>query len=120
MHELLAPLLYAVDFDSIERSTSQSSENEVLAELCDRTWIAADAHALFEVIMSGVGSWYEWRETTFQPSSPTSLEPIYAKPWVAPIIEVCNLIHSDYLKHTDPALWSALQNSQVEPQIFGM
>ena len=126
MHELLAPLLYAVDFDSVERSASQSDENEVFAELCDRTWIAADAHALFEVIMSGVGSWYEWREPTHQQSSPISLtvpgslEPIYMKPWVAPIIEVCNLIHSDYLKRSDPALWSALQNSQVEPQIFGM
>ncbi|KAF8334135.1 rab-GTPase-TBC domain-containing protein [Cantharellus anzutake] len=124
MHELLAPLLYAIDFDSLKCSVSQPEENEVLAEFCDRTWIAADAHALFSIIMNGIGAWYEWREPTHkQPISqtiPGSFEPISMKPWVAPIVEACRAIHSDYLQHSDPALWSALQNSQIEPQIFGI
>ena len=118
MHELLAPLLYAIDFDSLDPSLASSSSNPALAELCDRSWVAADAYALFHVIMNGVGEWYEWREPP--PSPGPIVGQANATPYVAPIVVVCNLIHGNYLKNVDPVLWSALQESQIEPQIYGM
>jgi TBC1 domain family protein 5 len=44
MHELLAPLLYAVDFDSLDPTPSSlfNFSSDQVAELCDREWIAAD------------------------------------------------------------------------------
>lgn len=126
MHELLAPLLYAVDFDSVDNvpgsvaSTSSSSASQFM-ELCDREWIAADAHSLFEEVMSNIGSWYEWQESP--PTAAASSAqggPVNLKPYVAPIVSTCHQIHDEYLKRCDPALWDALSRSQIEPQIYGM
>src|SRR5260221_11730694 len=61
MHELLAALYMAVDYDSIDCTSTQIEDQDVL-DICDRTWVAADAWSLFEVIMSAVNPWYEWRE----------------------------------------------------------
>ncbi len=58
MHELLAPLYYAVDYDSLP----DTPDPDDLAELCARTWVAADAWALFDRVMVGAGQWFEWRE----------------------------------------------------------
>ena len=64
MHELLAPLYYAVDYDSIpEDDTEGGSE---VQDLCSRAWVAADAWALFSQVMRHAGQWYEWRETKHQ------------------------------------------------------
>lgn len=119
MHELLAPLLYAIDFDSVDSVASPtSSTSDQLYELCSQEWIAADAHALFEVIMSNIGAWYEWQE----PPKPRLQADgqLDLRPYVAPIVSTCHEINDKYLKTCDPALWSALQRSQIEPQIYGM
>lgn len=120
MHELLAPLLYAVDFDSLDPTPSFPSDvsPDQLAEVCDREWVAADAHALFEAVMSKIGVWYEWQELP-KPLSPAGGQ-IDLKPYVAPIVSTCREIYDQYLKTCDPTLWSALQRSQIEPQIYGM
>lgn len=118
MHELLAPLLYAIDFDSLDPSlASTSSLDPELAELCDPTWIAADAHALFSVIMANVGEWYEWQEPPAPPHTDGQVE---IKPFIAPIVTICNTIHGQYLRNSDPALFAKLKESQIEPQIYGM
>lgn len=119
MHELLAPLLYAIDFDSLDPTFASSSNiDPELAELCDPNWMAADAHALFSIIMANVSSWYEWQEP------PTSLVPadgqVEIKPFIAPIVTICNQIHGQYLRKSDPALHAKLKESQIEPQIYGM
>src|SRR5258707_5071986 len=59
MHELLAPLYYAVDYDSLP----ETPDPDDLADLCARKWVAADAWVLFDRVMRGAGQWYEWRET---------------------------------------------------------
>ncbi|KAH9999114.1 hypothetical protein BJV77DRAFT_659630 [Russula vinacea] len=58
MHELLAPLYYAVDYDSLP----DTSDPDDLTDLCARKWVAADAWVLFDRVMGGSGQWYEWRE----------------------------------------------------------
>lgn len=56
MHELLASIYLVVDSDSLDRWTSSVQENDIL-DICDRTWVAADAWALFEVMMQGMNTW---------------------------------------------------------------
>jgi TBC1 domain family member 5 len=143
MHELLAPLYYAVDYDSTLSSEPASPEEE----FCSRAWVAADAWALFSSVMRGVGRWFEWREPRADGGShfvttPTSTQD-YGKdplashvhlnlasndghssagmqPYVAPIVDTCNKIQSVLLKSVDPLLWKSLQASGIEPQMYGM
>ena len=121
MHELLAPLLLALDYDSLERSSlptdePMSEDTDKLLQLCDRKWIAADAFTLFGIVMAHASEWYEWREPVVKPIKGQ----LDTTPYVSPIVQVCSKIHSEYLKNTDPVLYSRLQEVGVEPQIYGM
>lgn len=129
MHELLAPLYYAVDYDSVAED-ERSPESEALREVCSRPWVGADAWMLFVSVMRGVGRWYEWRETRDPSIGKTPLAshvhlsanqgdaPI--KPYVAPIVEACNRMQAVLLQSVDPQLWKSLQSAGIEPQIYGM
>ena len=123
MHELLALLYYACDFDSISEEQAVRLENRELGDLLSRAWVSADAYTLFLAIMRGVGRWYEWRDpsTSLQKglSSPNSSSG-EIQPYVAPIVEACNRVQSTYLKSVDPDLWKHLQASGIEAQIYGM
>lgn len=126
MHELLAPLFHAVDYDSLPDNDQTDPD---VTEFCSRSWVAADAWALFGVVMQGVSSWYEWREPA-PPPIPAALQNQYRhgppegqlelKPYVAPIVLSCQRLQAQMLKATDPALWQGMQKAGVEPQIYGM
>ncbi|TDL27618.1 RabGAP/TBC [Rickenella mellea] len=126
MHELLAPILYALDYDALSDEADAPSD---LKEFCSHAWIAADAWALFRIFMQSVGVWYEWREP-IPPSLPPHLKsqyrhgapdgPVEIKPYVAPIVQACQRLQSDMLKPADPMLWRAMQNAGIEPQIYGI
>lgn len=126
MHELLAPIFFALDFDSL--TPDQALDTEITT-FCSRTWLAADAWALFGVVMEGVNTWYEWREPS-PPPLPPSLKAQYRhaapegqvelKPYVAPIVLACQTLQAQMLKSTDPALWQGMQKAGIEPQIYGM
>ncbi|KAI0956776.1 hypothetical protein AcW1_005375 [Taiwanofungus camphoratus] len=126
MHELLAPLYYAVDYDSIPEDNMEPNDAPV-KEFCSRAWIAADAWALFVSVMGGIGRWYEWQETkTAVELTPlgshvqVSSGEVKVKPYVAPIVEACNRVQSTYLKAVDPELWKSMQSAGIEPQIYGI
>jgi TBC1 domain family member 5 len=115
MHELLAPIFLALDFDSVDQTPSQ--DDTELGEFCDRKSVSADAFTLFGIVMAQVSEWYEWREPPIVASTQGQLG---IKPHVSPIVKVCEKIHSEYLKHADPLLWTKIQEVGVEPQIWGM
>ena len=121
MHELLAPIYYAIDFDSLP----DTSESDDFSELCARRWVAADAWVLFDRIMSGAGQWYEWRESP-QRQVPAVAGLVhlngkgYTDPHVTPILHACNRVQGDLLKSVDPVLWGRLQAEGIEPQMYGM
>ena len=127
MHELLASLFYAVDYDSIDEKDPAVDDANV-KEFCSRAWITADAWALFSAVMQGVGRWYEWREGKGSDKSPlashvqlnANSNGTSMKAYVAPIVEACNRVQSTYLKLADPELWKSMQNAGIEPQIYGM
>ncbi|TFK45991.1 RabGAP/TBC [Heliocybe sulcata] len=122
MHELLAPLYYALEYDLVEGTQG------AMAEVCDRTWLAADAWRLFVSIMDGAGRWYEWREnpTAASTSSMAAHANLNAgrnqpvQPYVTPVVQACHNIQSNLLKSVDPELWNALHSTGIEPTIYGM
>lgn len=144
MHELLAPLYYAIDFDSISPTTPDLPSP--IEQFCSRDWVGADAWAVFSAVMRGVGRWYEWREPKrgahTGAATPTStmsfgrtplsshvqldvaksnnMESGSMQAYVAPIVETCNRIQGVLLKSVDPLLWKSLQDSGIEPQMYGM
>ena len=123
MHELLALLYYACDFDSISEEQTGRFQDRELGDLLSRAWVTADAYTLFLAVMRGVGRWYEWREppASLQKGLPSpNPGPVEIQPYVAPIVETCNRIQSTYLKSVDPDLWKHLQASGIEAQIYGM
>ncbi|KAI0747622.1 RabGAP/TBC [Daedaleopsis nitida] len=125
MHELLAPLYYAVDYDAI---SEEADTDPSLKEFCSKAWVAADAWLLFTAVMKGAGRWYEWQETESQPESsplPSHVQlhvsgDARVKPYIAPIVEACNRVQSVLLKGVDPELWKAMQTAGIEPQIYGI
>ena len=135
MHELLAPMYYAVDYDSIS-STKPNGDvplDSPIVEVCSHLWVAADAWTLFDAIMQGAGRWYEWRERhSREPSGSAEKAGLSShvqlnvsvdssiKPYVAPIVQACNRIQGTYLKSVDPELWRKMQSAGIEPQIYGM
>ncbi|KAI6103524.1 rab-GTPase-TBC domain-containing protein [Pisolithus sp. B1] len=118
MHELLAPLFYAIDFDSVPEAHEVFETDSLFAEFCSRSWVAADSWALFSAIMQKVSQWYEWREPALPP--PAALGPVKLKPYVPPIVEACNRIQGNLLKSVDPTLYEAMQGAGIEPQIYGL
>lgn len=126
MHEILSPIYHAIDFDSLAKGDVQ---RDALSDLCAREWVAADAWALFARVMEGMETWYEWREPS-PPSLPAPLNAQYrhggpepqgqVTTYVAPIVLQCQKLQAQMLKSVDPLLWSSLQKSGVEPQIYGM
>ncbi|OJT12238.1 TBC1 domain family member 5 [Trametes pubescens] len=128
MHELLAPLYYAIDYDSITPET-KGDIDPALKDFCAHQWVAADAWLLFTAVMKGAGRWYEWQEGKTQPeSSPlpshvqlnVSTNNAQVKPYIAPIVEACNRVQSVFLKGVDPELWKSMQSAGIEPQIYGI
>lgn len=129
MHELLAPLYHAVDYDSIPQDVDTAEPQ--MKELCSRDFVAADAWALFLAVMKGVSRWYEWREpdsvATAGGFSPlpnhvqlTSDGKLDLKPYVARIVQDCNHLQGTLLRTVDPILWKTLHGTGIEPQIYGM
>ncbi|KAG8715209.1 hypothetical protein FRC11_005281 [Ceratobasidium sp. 423] len=113
MHELLAPILWALDYDSLDgKDEGQDAE---MYDFLSRDYVPADAWAIFSRVMEGVGSWYEWREpksVATGGASPT--------PWVAPINEVCTKIGGEYLAACDPVLGTRMGELGIEPQMYGI
>lgn len=119
MHELLAPVYYAVDYDSTANDATSPSDEFVFREICSRTWIAADSWALFCAMMNGISKWYEWREPSSVETS-SARGQVNFKPYMSPITLACNHIQNSLLKSVDPILHGVLQNSGIEPQIYGL
>ncbi|CCO26294.1 TBC1 domain family, member 5 [Rhizoctonia solani AG-1 IB] len=113
MHELLAPVLWALDYDSLD-GKGQGQDADMF-DFLSRDYVPADAWAIFSRVMEGAGSWYEWREP--KPAATGGPPPT---PWVAPINELCSKVGGEYLAACDPALCSRMNELGIEPQMYGI
>lgn len=111
MHELLAPLLYVVDGDAIDRkSIGDAIADPNMVEMLDSYFIEHDAFALFSSLMDHTKQFYE---ISVDAGSPLSGEQ-------SAIVEKSRMIHEVALMRIDPELAKHLQNIEILPQIFLM
>jgi TBC1 domain family member 5 len=86
--------------------------------LADRTWVAADAFALFRVVMEAANPWYEWQEPANNQKKKSPEDGLH--PYAAPVVAICNRIQNQYLSNVDPTLWRRMSELGIEPQLYGM
>lgn len=111
MHELLAPILWVVDRDSVQPGSEGSTEHKdesLMLELLDPQFVEHDSFTLFLSVMYMARMYYEHSETR---SGNGQAE-------VIPIVSRCQYLHEEALAIIDNELAEHLQAIDVLPQIF--
>lgn len=110
MHELLAPILWVIDRDSIERPTQGATEKEdiLMLDLLDTRFVEHDSFTLFLSVMQTARIYYEHGETK---SANGQVD-------VVPIVNRCQYLHQEALTIIDHELADHLHAVEVLPQIF--
>lgn len=109
MHELLAPILWVVERDAIDKATLGTSRKEadkqdLMLQALDEQFIEHDTFTLFCAIMQTMKSFYEMGENNT----------------ASPIVARSVKIHEEILSSIDPELSEHLQAIEILPQIFLM
>ncbi|KAI5273903.1 RabGAP/TBC [Aureobasidium subglaciale] len=121
MHELLAPILWAVEKDAVSsKATDDSSaDDKMLCHVFDSDFIEHDTFTLFGIVMQGAKSFYEQAAH----KAPSKLTASTTKPTATlenPILTRIHRIFDEYLPHVDPTLARHLQDIDLIPQVFLM
>lgn len=119
MHELLAPILWVIDQDSVDAASNEDkSTDSVLKQTLDQRYVEHDAFTLLSLVMRSAKSFYELGEPDKRAILPSngSVPPQGA----SPIVERSKRIHEVYLASVDPELAKHLTDIEVLPQIFLM
>lgn len=105
MHEILAPILWAVENDAIElgESSKTMGEDATIKSVFDAAHIEHDGFTLFCQVMQSAKNFYE--QTTHQGAE-------------NPIVVRSGKIFADLLPLVDPELAQHLQRIDIVPQVF--
>jgi len=109
MHELLAPILWVIQQDSIDSTTvpdlaKLSEGTNFMLEVLDGKYVEHDAFSLFCALMQTAKAFYEMGDNK-DPS---------------PIVARSKRIHDDILTAVDPELALHLHVVGILPQIYSM
>ncbi|GJN87110.1 hypothetical protein Rhopal_000055-T1 [Rhodotorula paludigena] len=128
MHELLAPLLWYVDYDSLEPLSPNANELSLAHLVLAREWVEHDTWALFSALMKSASPFYDHtpsRSLSLRPPPAPGYPPSASTPsssstaLVQPIVAVATHLHS-LLATLDPPLHAAFTRLQVEPQLYAI
>ncbi|KAJ5435931.1 hypothetical protein N7445_006816 [Penicillium cf. griseofulvum] len=113
MHELLAPILWVVDRDSVKPNPeifdANMGESEgLMLKLLDAQFVEHDSFTLFLSVMQTARIYYEHGETR---SANGQMD-------VIPIVDRCHYLHKEALAIIDHELAEHLEAVDVLPQIF--
>ena len=112
MHELLAPVLWVVALDAIDKSSlnefEPSDDIKALLHVLDSDYIEHDAFTLFCAIMRTAKQFYEHNDCDSPGSSSES----------SSIVAHSHRIHQVVLRAVDPELADHLHAIDILPQIF--
>ncbi|PGH33172.1 hypothetical protein GX50_04014 [[Emmonsia] crescens] len=113
MHELLAPILWVVEHDAIDKksidvSASHAGEEDLMLRVLDMDYAEHDSFTLFCALMQTGKLFYE-QETRRLPGIQSDVSPIVAR---------SQHIHQVVLRAVDPELADHLQITEILPQIF--
>jgi len=120
MHELLAPILWVVERDSLDSSTATSDTSPALEALLSGKYIEHDTFTLFALIMQTAKSFYEPAINggpTRSRSAPSARQDTQQE---SPIIQRCHGIFGELLPKVEPELAEHLRSIEIMPQIFLM
>lgn len=125
MHEILAPILWAVEQDCIDpgdingdtTESETNSSDSIMKQCLDRSFIEHDAFTLLSLVMRSAKSFYELGDPD-QKTPPNG----FGTPQngASPIVERSKRIHEVYLARVDPQLAKHLTDIEILPQIFLM
>lgn len=131
IHEVLAPILYAVDFDSLKASDSTTDSLPHL--VLSNHYVEHDTWSLFQALMRSAKSFYDFTPSVSlsldkSASSTTSLTFAHssagnspaASVLVQPVVGTSIRIHDNLLKTIDYPLWEKMESLQVEPQLYAI
>ncbi|KAL2271676.1 hypothetical protein VTJ83DRAFT_1047 [Remersonia thermophila] len=109
MHELLAPLVWVVAQDAVDRlsAATDNPADATVAELLDSAFVEHDAFALFSKLMESATAFYEVDSTAGANGAQ-----------ISSIVERSKYIHEVALMKIDEELANHLRNIEVLPQIF--
>ncbi|KAJ1922350.1 hypothetical protein H4219_000212 [Mycoemilia scoparia] len=144
MHELLAPLLAAIDIDSVNLTNTDPYQlsNEapmikVVFEILDHEFIEHDTYTLFDHLMRTCASWYHVPNESYGPRPKASAKKrqAFASKQQAqqldkirqrdiersvPIVAKCHQLLNEKLTQVDPDLANHIIELKIEPQLFGI
>ncbi|RIA91486.1 hypothetical protein C1645_767340 [Glomus cerebriforme] len=135
MHELLAPILWVVDKESIPNSNGYAVENgedTIIKQTLNSDFVEHDTFALFSALMKAAKVYYEYNDEVFnrrpvKRAQGSDLE--YARiikdaqaeaAKLTPVVMKCSKIYDEYLRTIDSELYSHLKNLEIEPQLYGI
>jgi TBC1 domain family protein 5 len=122
MHELLAPILWVVEEDAINSSSTGAdgidTETLLMIDTLNASFIEHDSFTLFSLLMQSAKPFYELGEPELR--MPVDSGHNNLQKGAAPIIEKSRRIHEVYLAKVDPELASHLTQIEILPQIFLM
>jgi TBC1 domain family member 5 len=120
MHELLAPILWVVENDTLSIVNMQTGDSSVDSRIIDTlsaSFLEHDAFTLFSSLMQSAKTFYELGE----PDKRTSITLLSKnQSGTSPIVDRSKRIHEVYLASLDPELADHLTAIEVLPQIFLM
>ncbi|CAI2169233.1 19489_t:CDS:10 [Funneliformis geosporum] len=135
MHELLAPILWIVDKESIPSSNEYAVENgedTIIKQTLNADYVEHDTFALFSALMKAAKVYYEYNDEVFnrrpiKRAQGTDLE--YARiikdaqaeaAKLTPVVMKCSKIYDEYLRTIDSELYKHLKDLDIEPQLYGI
>jgi TBC1 domain family protein 5 len=120
MHELLAPILWVVERDAVERKDTPASDEETsLQTVFDSSYIEHDTFTLFGLVMQTAKTFYD-------PSAEARSQSAAGKSRGRPVenesamLVRCRRIFKTLLPRVDPALAAHLEELDISPQLFMM
>ncbi|KAG5963581.1 hypothetical protein E4U57_006138 [Claviceps arundinis] len=118
MHELLAPIVYTLQEDSIDRGAVDTSSevDQSMLDVLDSAFIEHDAYTLFSRLMAHAQSFYEVTEGELHPRH--AARPTSHREQRSAIVDRSKYIHEVCLRKVDPELAAHLSNVEILPQIF--
>ncbi|KAG9303580.1 hypothetical protein G9A89_018476 [Geosiphon pyriformis] len=135
MHELLAPILWVLDHESLSVTRGykiDNSEDAIIKQALDAEFVEHDSFALFSLLMKSAKVYYEYNDEIFnrRPIKRSQGSDIENARLIAtaqaeaakltPVVMKCNKIHEEYLKTVDPDLYNHLKTLEIEPQLYGI
>ena len=112
MHELLAPIIWAVENDAIDgkslRGHDIQEKDALMVQALDGSFVEHDSFTIFCAVMQTAKSFYEHSD----------MNPLSGQNDVPPIVVRSNHIHQEVLRAVDPELAEHLETAEVLPQIF--